>query len=134
MPNAPLFPFGFGLSYTTFRYESVEVPEKILAGDEVPVAVAVTNTGERTGDEVIIVYLRDDYGIVMRPVKEVAAFCRVHLAHGETRRVELTVSADRLAIYDQAMQCVIESGTFLWLRSSCLEMPDRGLSPQPPIH
>ena len=111
-PNEPLFPFGFGLSYTAFRYESVEVPEKILVGDDVPVAVTVTNTGNRAGDEVIIVYLRDDYAMVTRPVKEVAAFCRVHLASGETRRVELTISADRLALYDQAMQRVIEPGTF----------------------
>jgi beta-glucosidase len=111
-PNEPLFPFGYGLSYTTFAYGDLRVPETVAPGEDVPVGVTVTNTGQRAGDEVVLVYLRDEYSSVTRPVKELVAFARIHLAPGEAQSVALTIQADQLALYDVQMERVIEPGTF----------------------
>jgi beta-glucosidase len=109
-PNEPLFPFGYGLSYTTFAYDALRVPETVKAGEDVTVTVAVTNTGDRAGDEVVIAYLHDEYASVTRPVKEIVAFRRVHLAPGESTTVTLTIRADQLALYNREMDKVIEPG------------------------
>jgi beta-glucosidase len=111
-PNEPLYPFGYGLSYTTFDYGELVVPEQIRAGDDVPVTVTVTNTGDREGDEVVIVYVHDLYASVTRPVKEVAAFSRLTLTRGETQTVTLVIDAKRLALHDREMNYVIEPGEF----------------------
>jgi beta-glucosidase len=111
-PNEPLYPFGHGLSYTTFEYGEVVVPERIEAGADVPVTVTVTNTGDRAGDEVVIVYVHDLYASVTRPVKEVAAFRRLTLGRGETQTVTLVIDAERLALYNRDGVQVIEPGEF----------------------
>lgn len=111
-PNEPLFPFGYGLSYTSFRYDGVETPSELMAGSPVPVRVTLTNTGGVAGDEVVIVYLHDEYASVTRPVKEVVAFERVTLQPGETRSLTLTIEPGQLAFYNVEMARVIEPGDF----------------------
>ncbi len=111
-PNEPLFPFGHGLSYTTFEVGEVKVPATVQVGEDVPVGVTVNNTGQRAGDEIVIVYLYDEVASVTRPVKEVVAFERVRLKPGEGRTVTLTIKADQLALYDKKMTRVVEPGDF----------------------
>ncbi len=94
--NAPLFPFGFGLSYTTFRYDGPWIDKKATRADEpVSVSVDVTNTGSRTGDEVVQLYVRDEKASVTRPLRELKGFERVTLAAGETKTVSFTITPAR---------------------------------------
>jgi beta-glucosidase len=81
-------------------------------GDEVDVQVTVANAGDRAGDEVVLVYLRDLFSSVTTPVKQLAAFTRIHLEPGEEQRVALTIHADQLALYDLKMRRAIEPGDF----------------------
>jgi beta-glucosidase len=111
-PNEPLYPFGHGLSYTTFDYFGLQVPETIRIGENVPVRVTVANTGSRAGDEVVILYLHDAYSSVTTPVRQVVAFGRLHLLPGEAQTLTLHIQADQLALYDQHMRRAIEPGTF----------------------
>jgi beta-glucosidase len=109
----PLFPFGYGLSYTSFRLDNVELePSRIRAGEGTTVRVDVTNTGSRAGDEVPQVYVHQRVASVTRPVKQLAAFQRVHLMPGETRTVELKVVPDSLSLVGEGMKRVIEPGDF----------------------
>jgi beta-glucosidase len=109
----PLFPFGHGLSYTTFAYKDLSVsPARIPADGEATVTVSVTNTGRRRGDEVVQLYLRDEVSSVTRPVKELRDFARVTLDPGETRRVAFRVTPDKLSLIDRRMRRVVEPGTF----------------------
>ncbi|HEY7808359.1 MAG TPA: glycoside hydrolase family 3 N-terminal domain-containing protein [Croceibacterium sp.] len=111
--DTPLFPFGYGLSYTTFAVGApVLASPTIKAGDGVSVTVPVTNTGKVAGDEVVQVYLRDDISTVTRPVKELAGFQRVTLQPGETKQVTLAIRPDSLALWNREMKRVIEPGTF----------------------
>ncbi|MEO0530247.1 MAG: glycoside hydrolase family 3 N-terminal domain-containing protein [Planctomycetota bacterium] len=109
----PLFPFGHGLSYTTFE---VGVPEldspTASCGESVRVRVPVRNVGTRDGEEVVQVYLRDRVASVTRPVKQLVAFQRVAVAAGETRTVELTLPPSSFALYDRELRHVIEPGEF----------------------
>jgi len=94
----PLFPFGYGLSYTTFRYDNLRVsPERIGPAGTARVSVDVTNTGSMEGDEVIQMYIRDMVSSVTRPVKELKGFKRITLKPGETRTVTLEVTPDKLS-------------------------------------
>jgi beta-glucosidase len=112
-PYAPLYPFGHGLSYTTFQYEQLQVsPAQARAGQSVTVSVAVKNTGDRAGDEVVQLYLRDVVSSVSRPVKELKDFRRITLAPGETKTVSFVVTPDKLQFYNMEMQRVVEPGEF----------------------
>ena len=111
-PNEPLFPFGYGLSYTTFSYTDLHAPKTKQVGEDVLVRITVANTGPRAGDEVVIAYLHDTYSSVTTPVRQVVAFCRVHLRPGEAQMIPLLIQADQLALYDQQMRPVVEPGTF----------------------
>jgi len=107
--NEPLFPFGFGLSYTRFAFEHLVVtPDKAPTDGEVQVSVEVINTGTRAGDEVVQVYTRTEGASVTRPVKELRGFQRVHLVPGERKRVTFMVPVELFAWYDAAMQRVVE--------------------------
>ena len=109
----PLYPFGYGLSYTTFDVGApVLSAASIKAGEGLTVNVPVTNIGKMAGDEVVQVYLRDDVSSVTRPVKELAGFQRVTLKPGETRQVTITIRPDSLALWNREMKRVIEPGTF----------------------
>jgi beta-glucosidase len=97
----PLFPFGHGLSYTTFEYANLRVPEQVTAGQPIHVSVDVTNTGTMAGKETVQLYIGDEVTQdVVRPVKELKAFHKVELAPGETQIVRFTLAAHDLAYYD----------------------------------
>ncbi|HLY59454.1 MAG TPA: glycoside hydrolase family 3 N-terminal domain-containing protein [Terriglobia bacterium] len=111
--NAPLFPFGFGLSYTSFKYADLRLsPDKISPVGKTTVSVDVTNTGARAGDEVVQMYIRDEVSSVTRPVKELKGFRRIHLDPGQTRTVEFDLSPKELSFWNQEMKRVVEPGTF----------------------
>ena len=109
----PLFPFGYGLSYTTFRYGDVRLSRnEIRAGDSLGVSVTVSNVGAREADEVVQLYLRDDVASVARPVKQLVRFRRVHVRAGASETVSFSLGANDLAFYDLRMRRVVEPGRF----------------------
>ena len=109
----PLFPFGHGLSYTTFEYSDLKVsPAKIGPGGQSRVSVTVKNTGRRAGDEVVQLYVRDLVSSVTRPVKELKDFRRVSLAPGESKAVTFTLTPDKLSFFNLNMERVVEPGWF----------------------
>ncbi|MGD9157279.1 MAG: glycoside hydrolase family 3 N-terminal domain-containing protein [Desulfobacteraceae bacterium] len=109
----PLYPFGWGLSYTTFKYDKLSLTsDKIGTQGETKVAVAVTNTGKIKGDEVVQLYLRDEVSSITRPVKELKGFKRISLDPGETKTVEFTLGPEELYLLDRDMRKVVEPGTF----------------------
>ncbi len=112
-PNSPLFPFGFGLSYTRFAYSSVHVsPDRLGVKGELKASVEVKNVGDRAGDEIVQLYVHDVVGSVARPVKELKAFRRITLVPGETRRVEFTIARDQLAFWNADMKFGVEPGVY----------------------
>ncbi|MEC4589812.1 glycoside hydrolase family 3 N-terminal domain-containing protein [Nitrospirillum amazonense] len=109
----PLFPFGYGLSYTTFDLGSPRLSTPTIAKDgAVTVSVDVKNTGKRAGDEVVQLYLHQQVASVTRPVKELKGFQRVTLAPGESRTVTFTIDGQALALWNQDMKRVVEPGAF----------------------
>jgi beta-glucosidase len=110
---SPLFPFGFGLSYTTFKPANVRLAKKKITRDgSTRVLVDVTNTGQRAGSEVLQMYIRDLVSSVTRPVKELKGFQKVWLQPGETQTVALDITPELLAFYDVNMKYVVEPGEF----------------------
>lgn len=111
--NAPLYPFGYGLSYTTFEYSNLNVSrDSIGVAGSLNVSVDVTNTGDRTGEEVVQLYIRDMVGSVTRPVKELKGFEKVKLEPGDTQTIDFTLGPDELAYYNKDIQKVVEPGAF----------------------
>jgi beta-glucosidase len=109
----PLFPFGHGLSYTTFTYENLRLSAPtVRMADTLTVSVDVVNTGDRVGDEVVQLYVQDEVGSVTRPLKQLKGFSRVTLQPGQRRTVTFRVRPDDLAFYDAAARRVIEAGFF----------------------
>jgi beta-glucosidase len=109
----PLFPFGFGLSYTTFSYSTPTIsPAKIAPDGKATVSVTVTNTGKRAGDEIVQLYIHDLVSSVTRPIKELKDFRRIALNPGESKTVEFVISPDKLQFYDMQMKRVVEPGWF----------------------
>jgi beta-glucosidase len=110
---SPLFPFGYGLSYTTFQYSNLKLSNPTMKKDgSVEVSVDVKNTGSRRGAEVVQMYIRDDYSSIPRPVKELKGFKKIWLDPGQSKEVTFTVSPELLAFYDTDMKWVVESGDF----------------------
>ncbi len=113
LPSSPLFPFGFGLSYTTFSYRDLRLSApSITPGDTLKVAVTVSNSGEREGAEVVQLYVQDEVGSVTRPVRALAALRRVSLRPAEASTVELLLTPKQLGFYDRDMKFVVEPGKF----------------------
>jgi beta-glucosidase len=109
----PLYPFGFGLSYTTFKYTGLQIAKpRIGINEETVVTVDVTNTGKLRGDEVVQMYIRDEVSSVTRPVKELKGFARISLESGETKKVSLTITPAKLQFYNREMKRVAEPGKF----------------------
>ena len=109
----PLFPFGFGLSYTTFAYSNLKVnPARIGVAGEAKVSVTVTNTGKRAGDEIVQLYIRDLVSSVTRPIMELKDFKRISLAPGESKTLEFVITPDKLSFLDLNMKSVVEPGSF----------------------
>jgi len=113
LPWTPLFPFGFGLSYTTFKISNLQLSApRIGVNGKVTVSVEVENTGRRAGDEVVQLYIRDPVASMTRPVKELKGFQRVSLQPGEKRRVEFVLGPEHLGFWNREMRYVVEPGEF----------------------
>jgi beta-glucosidase len=113
LTGQPLFPFGYGLSYTTFEYSSLVIePAEIPPSGRATVRARVKNTGARAGDEVVQLYIRDLLASVARPVMQLAGFQRVSLKPGEEKEVSFELSSDQLHMLDRDMKWVVEPGTF----------------------
>ena len=111
LSNEPLYPFGFGLSYTTFELSDLRLDRQgAAAGQTVAVTLEVTNTGNIAGDEVVQLYVRNAAASMTRPLKELMGFCRVHLAPGERRTVTFDLAVSQLAFLDREMRWVVEPG------------------------
>jgi beta-glucosidase len=108
----PLYPFGYGLSYTTFSYSNLVIPEKIVAGDKITVKVTVTNTGKAEGDEVVQLYLTDEKASTPRPIRQLEGFSRISLKPGESKVVELRLDPRQFSIINKKNLRVIEPGYF----------------------
>ena len=112
-PWTPLFPFGYGLSYTTFKISNLQLSApRISANGKLTVSVEVENTGKRAGDEVVQLYIRDLVASMTRPVKELKGFQRVSLQPGERRRVEFVLGHEQLGFWNREMRYVVEPGEF----------------------
>ena len=113
--NKPLYPFGYGLSYTSFRYSDLKLSKQIIPNDgkaQIIASVTIENTGQRDGVEICQLYINDLVSSVSRPVKELKDFLRVGLKAGEKRTVEFTITPDKLAFYDLNMNPIVEAGEF----------------------
>ena len=111
--NTPLYPFGYGLSYTTFSYSDISLSNKILkAGGKITASVNVTNTGTRKGKETVQLYTRQLVGSIARPVKELKGFQQIILEPGETKKVTFLISVDDLKFYNSDLKYVYEPGPF----------------------
>lgn len=108
----PLYPFGYGLSYTTFSYDRLEVPEVVGVNEPVKITVQVTNTGDRDGDEVVQLYLTDEKASTPRPIRQLEGFERISLKAGESTTVEFHLTPLQLSLIDKKDQRVIEPGWF----------------------
>lgn len=108
----PLYPFGFGLSYTTFSYSNLSLPEKMEAGVKVPVKVTVTNTGKVEGDEVVELYVTDEKASTPRPIRQLEGFSRITLKPGESKEVQFDLDPRQFSIINNKDKRVIEPGYF----------------------
>ena len=111
--NAPLYAFGYGLSYTTYKYSAPQISKaEISATENVDVTVNVSNTGKMDGTEIVQLYIHDMYSSVTRPVKELKDFARVPIKAGESKEVTFTITPDKLAFFNENMEYGVEPGEF----------------------
>jgi beta-glucosidase len=107
----PLYPFGYGLSYTTFEYSNLRVPEKIIINKELNISIDVKNSGKVDGSEVVLLYLKDAYASVTRPLKSLKAYKKINLKVGKKKTVKFTISLKELGLYDENLDFVQEKRT-----------------------
>ncbi|HTM98025.1 MAG TPA: glycoside hydrolase family 3 C-terminal domain-containing protein [Pedobacter sp.] len=111
--NDPLYPFGFGLSYTTFNFSDIKLSSATLAkGKTITATVTLTNTGKYDGKEVVQLYLRDMVASITRPVKELKGFQKVSLKAGESKEITFTIAESDLKFYNSELKFVSEPGDF----------------------
>jgi beta-glucosidase len=108
--SEPLFPFGFGLSYTRFKYSNLELPKIVTADQQFRASVIVQNTGNRAGDEVVQLYLTHETASVPVPIRSLQGFRRISLKPGERRKVEFTLTPDQLSVLDKDLNHSLEPG------------------------
>ena len=115
----PLFPFGYGLSYTTFSYDNLRISKEKMKVDEVvSIEVDLTNTGKFAGKEVVQLYIQDLFASVTRPVKELKGFQKISLKAGEKRTIRFQVSAEQLNFFNEDINFTTEPGDFkIWIGS-----------------
>ncbi len=123
----PLFPFGYGLSYTSFKLDNLRLNRlEVKIGEQVSISVDLTNTGSRRGDEVVQLYIRDPQASVTRPVKELKGFTRVTLEPGQTKTITFELFTNQLGFYDREMSYIVEPGTIeIMVGSSSEDLPLR---------
>jgi beta-glucosidase len=130
-PNDPLYPFGYGLSYTSFNYSKIHLNETTIStSDTLVVSVTVKNTGKVNGEEIVQLYIRDLVASVTRPVKELKGFKKIALNPGESKEVEFKITAGDLKFYDINMNYLAEPGdfkVFVGTHSECLQETDFSL-------
>ncbi|MBE0341004.1 beta-glucosidase, partial [Paenibacillus sp. 28ISP30-2] len=122
----PLYPFGYGLSYTTFKYSEVVLnSEHLHRGGSITASVTVTNTGEYCGEEIVQMYIRDLVGSVVRPVKELKGFKRISLTAGESQQVIFTITEDDLKFNTSDGSFQAESGDFkVWIGTNSRDVQE----------
>lgn len=126
--NVPLYPFGYGLSYTQFEYSDLKVEKEVPVDGSVRMSFRIKNTGERDGDEVAQIYIRDLLSSVARPCLQLAAFAKVALKSGETKAVSVEIDLRQLAFHNDSMELVVESGDmeiFVGASSEDIRLKDR---------
>lgn len=128
VPWTPLISFGYGLSYTVFEYSNLQIAKtKVVLDEPILIKADVTNTGNRAGQEVVQLYIRDLVGSVTRPVKELKGFKKIFLNPGETKTVTFNLSQDNLKFYDRQMNFVVEPGEFkVWVGPNSAEGLESG--------
>lgn len=128
LPNTPLYPFGFGLSYTTFEYSGMQIsPETIPVNGTATVKISVKNTGSVEGSEIVQLYVRDEVGSVTTPVKSLKGFNRVTLQPGEVKEVSFEVGSEALWLWNRDMKRVVEPGDFkIMIGSSSEDIRQQG--------
>lgn len=113
LPSTPKFPFGFGLSYTTFEYSDLKLSKKKIKNTEnIEVSLNITNTGKVSGDEIVQLYLRDKVGSVVRPVMELKDFQKIKLNTGETKTIKFIIDNQKLSFYNDKLEYKSEPGDF----------------------
>ena len=111
--QGPLYPFGYGLTYSTFSYGDLKLSSNTMKSDgSITASITLTNTGNRESTEVVQLYIHDLIASISRPVKELKDFQRVNLKAGESRNVEFHITADKLKFYDYNLNYVLEPGEF----------------------
>jgi beta-glucosidase len=125
LSSKPLFPFGYGLSYTTFKFDNLRLSQsEVKAGGQLTVSLEVSNTGDQTGDEVVQLYVQNARASVTRPVKELKGFKRVTLEPGQTKTVTFELFTNQLGFYNREMGYVVEPGTIeIMLGASSEDLP-----------
>ncbi len=109
----PLYPFGHGLSYTTFEYSDLKItPEKVNSLEKIEISFTLKNTGSREGEEVVQLYIHDQIASLERPVKELKGFKKVYLRPGEAKKITFILYPEQLAFYDEFMRFIVEKGVF----------------------
>jgi beta-glucosidase len=112
-PNTPRYAFGYGLSYTTFKYSDLKISRpQLKAGESVQVSFTLTNSGKVAGEEVAQLYLRDPLASVVRPLKELKDFRKISLKPGESQTITFTIDKDKLAFYNAKLEWQAEPGKF----------------------
>lgn len=120
--NGALYPFGYGLSYTTFEYSDLDIsPKTITPNESATIRLKVTNTGKRAGDEVVQLYIRDVLSSITTYEKNLAGFERVHLEPGETKELSFTIDRKHLELLDADMKWVVEPGDFVLMAGASSE-------------
>ena len=112
VPNRNLYPFGYGLSYTTFSYGEMQCPKQFNADGTLQVSVDVTNTGGCDGEEIVQLYVADKVASMVRPVKELKGFQKVFIPKGQTKRIDFTLNVRDLGFWNNSMQYIVEPGSF----------------------
>jgi beta-glucosidase len=113
IPNTPLYPFGYGLSYTTFAFSNLRVsPASVSVNGTVTVRADLTNTGQTAGTDVAQLYIRNRDARVLQPIRQLEGFERVSLSAGQTRTVTFTLNRSNLGYYDNSGQFVVQPGAF----------------------
>lgn len=132
VPNDPLFPFGFGLSYTSFSYSDIQLSStKLSSKGSITATVTVTNTGKYDGKEVAQLYIQDIEGSTTRPVKELKGFEKVFLKAGESKKVQFTITAEDLKFYNYDLKFVAEPGDFnIFIGGNSRDVKQAGFSLQ----
>jgi beta-glucosidase len=113
LTGKPMFPFGYGLSYTQFAYSNLKIDRPIIKSNEsTTVRFSLTNTGEFDGDEVVQLYIKDLFASVARPVMELKGFQRIHLKKGESKVIVFEITPELLSMLDENMNSIVEPGEF----------------------